>query len=265
MIIVIFTSLPIQGKNAIVIHELSNHFAGLKVVAIDRSNGKYRKNRIQKLWRQLKKQGILKFTKKLIDRPSLNKCRQEWKIEMNDEFRLLFPYEYSTVLPDYVVDSVNGKNTERTIQEIHPDLLIQLGAGILKPNIFNIPKYFTLNMHHGIAPKIKGGDSIFWANYFGKKEWLGITIHKIDVGIDTGEVLIRKWYEGHWGLHPARIFARLTRDGLTEMIALLNSMQSGVIPIPIDTSCEKSTYKSFFNSSQYNSLKKNNWNPISFQ
>ncbi|MBV8232444.1 MAG: hypothetical protein JO329_20880 [Planctomycetaceae bacterium] len=46
-------------------------------------------------------------------------------------------------------------------------------------------KIGTLNLHHGIAPSIRGMNSIYWALWEGRPEWIGSTVHFIDKGIDT--------------------------------------------------------------------------------
>jgi folate-dependent phosphoribosylglycinamide formyltransferase PurN len=90
------------------------------------------------------------------------------------------------------VKDVNGLETEAVIRGLQPDLMIQCGAGILKENIFSIPKMGTLNVHHGIAPEVRGVSSTFWSMYYGLHECIGVTVHFIDKTLDTGVVILQK-------------------------------------------------------------------------
>ena len=43
-------------------------------------------------------------------------------------------------------------------------------------------------------PHIRGLDSMYWGIYYGKQRWVGATVHYIDEGIDTGQVILKKEY-----------------------------------------------------------------------
>ena len=57
---------------------------------------------------------------------------------------------------------------------------------ILKPNIVNNKKCY--NFHPGILPEYKGSGICSWA-IINKEEYMGTTLHIIDEGVDTGEVI----------------------------------------------------------------------------
>jgi hypothetical protein len=112
---------------------------------------------------------------------------------------LLHRLDRPSAVPDlqkvHIVASVNGLEATQTIRNLQPDVIIQAGAGILRPNIFVQGKIGTLNLHHGIAPLIRGVSSIRWALLEERTEWIGSTIHWIDEGIDTGGVLAYHFVE----------------------------------------------------------------------
>jgi methionyl-tRNA formyltransferase len=92
----------------------------------------------------------------------------------------------------HYVKAVNSKSTEKKIKKLNPDLIIQCGAGIIKENIFSIPPKGTINIHHGIAPELRGIASSFWGMYYGLNEYIGTTVHFIDKTLDTGAVIVQK-------------------------------------------------------------------------
>jgi len=85
--------------------------------------------------------------------------------------------------------AVNDELSEHFLKETKPDLIIQAGAGILKQNIFSLAAKATINLHHGIAPEIRGIESTFWCMYYGIKDKIGVTCHFIDATLDTGVII----------------------------------------------------------------------------
>lgn len=76
------------------------------------------------------------------------------------------------------------------LKKLKPDLGIVCGTGIIKDFIFTIPKLGCINYHNGLLPEFRGCASIFWALYH--KGEVGYTIHKVNSGIDKGEIILRK-------------------------------------------------------------------------
>jgi len=113
------------------------------------------------------------------------------------------------------------------MSELAPDVIIQAGAGIVGPMILDIPKIGSLNIHHGIAPSIKGMNSMLWALWYGRRDWLGATLHWMDESIDTGapivhirtkqELTTRKYGEVFFEL------TELVCDGLAKALLQLES------------------------------------------
>jgi methionyl-tRNA formyltransferase len=62
------------------------------------------------------------------------------------------------------------------------------GSPILKPELFEIPRCGTLGIHHGKVPAYRGNKTTFWAMYNGEAT-AGVTIQKINQGLDTGSIV----------------------------------------------------------------------------
>jgi methionyl-tRNA formyltransferase len=43
-------------------------------------------------------------------------------------------------------------------------------------------------MHTGISPRYRGSDTVFWALHNEEPEWVGVTIHALDAGLDSGPI-----------------------------------------------------------------------------
>jgi methionyl-tRNA formyltransferase len=73
-----------------------------------------------------------------------------------------------------------------------PDVGLVYGSPILRPELFEIPRLGTLGIHHGRMPEYRGKKTTFWALYNGDPT-AGVTIQKINAGLDTGTIVA----EGH--------------------------------------------------------------------
>ena len=112
-----------------------------------------------------------------------------------DKFEDRFFEEVSDKIDDkkmIEVYSVNHKSLAKYIKEFKPDLGITFGTGLVKPFIFNIPKWGTINIHRGCIDSYRGLDSDLWALYNKEFNKIDVTIHYIDEKLDTGDVLLKK-------------------------------------------------------------------------
>jgi methionyl-tRNA formyltransferase len=70
-----------------------------------------------------------------------------------------------------------------------PDLIVVAAFGqILPQGLLDVPKFGCLNVHTSLLPKYRGAAPIQWAVLNGETE-TGVTIMKMDAGLDTGEIV----------------------------------------------------------------------------
>lgn len=75
------------------------------------------------------------------------------------------------------------------LRELKPDLMVVVAYGqILPQTILDLPRYGCLNVHTSLLPKYRGAAPIQWAIADGEPE-TGVTIMKMDAGLDTGPIL----------------------------------------------------------------------------
>ncbi len=73
-----------------------------------------------------------------------------------------------------------------------PDLIVVAAFGqILKPEVLDLPRYGCLNVHASLLPRWRGAAPINAAILHGDEE-TGVTIMKMDVGLDTGAMLAKR-------------------------------------------------------------------------
>ena len=76
------------------------------------------------------------------------------------------------------------------IKEFAPDVMIVVAYGqILRKNVLDIPRLGCFNVHASLLPRLRGASPIQHAILEGD-EYAGVTIMKVDEGLDTGDMLI---------------------------------------------------------------------------
>lgn len=94
-----------------------------------------------------------------------------------------------------LVNSANGAKCIEQLQQINPDIVLVNGTRILSKKLLNsIPAIF-INMHAGITPLYRGVHGGYWALTQRDLSNCGVTIHKVDAGVDTGDTLYQQTIE----------------------------------------------------------------------
>ena len=97
---------------------------------------------------------------------------------------------------DYIIWDNNNNVFNKIFElKIKIDFLVSVNFPyILKKKILNIPKIYSLNIHGSYLPKYRGSAPIVWALINGEKN-SGVTVHKMDDGIDTGDIIIQEKFD----------------------------------------------------------------------
>lgn len=87
------------------------------------------------------------------------------------------------------VSSANAPETIEALKALAPKVVVINGTRILSRAVLqSVPAPF-INMHAGITPRYRGVHGGYWALARGEAEHCGVTVHLVDPGVDTGEVL----------------------------------------------------------------------------
>jgi hypothetical protein len=84
--------------------------------------------------------------------------------------------------------SPNSASAERFIRDCAPDMTLALCKNLLAERIWSIPPLGTFVMHPGICPEYRNAHGCFWALANDDLGKVGMTLLKIDRGVDTGPV-----------------------------------------------------------------------------
>jgi folate-dependent phosphoribosylglycinamide formyltransferase PurN len=88
----------------------------------------------------------------------------------------------------HTASDIHAREVRERIQALEPDLGLVYGSPILRPSIFQIPRFGSLGIHHGTLPSYRGKKTTFWEMARGESE-AGVTIQRIGKGLDSGAIV----------------------------------------------------------------------------
>ena len=92
---------------------------------------------------------------------------------------------------------------------------------ILPDKLLNTVRGGIINLHPSLLPIGRGADPIAWSIIDQRKQ--GITIHKIDAGLDTGVILSQKDIDTNIGMNSGEIYELATQLLFDELVIIFSS------------------------------------------
>ena len=156
----------------------------------------YQATNISKLKKNIKKHGLIYIPW----RTYVYMCRFVKKIITDNLYKILLIDEIEDDLIERCRDlgisihniaNIHTNEGIELVSSLECDILAVCGTGILRKQIFTLPKIKTINLHQGEVPKYRGAPPGFWELFNGEKQ-AGVTIHFIDEGVDTGDIILQQ-------------------------------------------------------------------------
>jgi len=165
---------------------------------------------------------------------------RRWERRELERLRARFPDRSDA--PETLVGSPNSTDAEAFIRGCQPDLVIARCKTLLHERLFSIPRLGTYVMHPGICPEYRNAHGCFWAMAGDDPGNVGMTLLKIDRGVDTGPVY--GYFRVDANPHESHIITqhRVVLDHLDAIRAKLQEIETGEA-IPIDTAGRRSAEK----------------------
>ena len=111
----------------------------------------------------------------------------------NETFRSMRDVAACYKFPVAICNDQNAVDSIAQLKKWSPDVIVFTGGNILRKQLLDVPRLGVLNVHLGLLPEVRGMSTPEWSLL--KRVPVGITIHYMDAGIDTGPILQR--YEFH--------------------------------------------------------------------
>lgn len=142
-----------------------------------------------------------------------------------------------------IVDEANALNVpvfcparadDRTflagLRELAPDLFIAAGYGlILRREVLAMPRLLAANFHASLLPLYRGRHPVFWT-LRGDERWAGLTVHAVDPGIDTGDILYQVKVRTRRNDTVAALYERIMARSVALVAKLLQDAEQGTVP-----------------------------------
>jgi hypothetical protein len=208
------------------------HLAGIVLIAGDGS----RRWRVAR--REIARRGLLAFVDavafRIYARLRLSRSDAAWAAAEVCRLRSRYPVSLDGI-PTVTVTDPNSAPARSFIAALRPDLIIARCKFILAPDVFELARFGTYALHPGICPEYRNAHGCFWALSRRDLDRVGMTLLRIDRGIDTGPVLLQatcpfdEVRESHHVIQSRVVFENLDRIGHT-----LLAVARGQPPSPID-------------------------------
>ena len=120
----------------------------------------------------------------------------------------------------------NGEGIE-ILKETNPDVVIVVAYGKILPKDFlDFPQYGCINIHGSLLPKYRGAAPIQRCVLDGEK-YAGVTSMQMDVGLDTGDMLLKMQTEIGENETSGELFDRVAVMGAELLVKTLDALEKG--------------------------------------
>lgn len=116
-----------------------------------------------------------------------------------------------------------------------PQVLVVVAFGrILPKQVLDAAPLGAINVHFSLLPTLRGAAPVQWALARGERE-TGVTTFRLDLGVDTGDLLLQKRVAIDAGEHAPALLARLSAVGAALLVETLAGLENrSIIPSPQD-------------------------------
>lgn len=128
----------------------------------------------------------------------------------------------------YQFNKISREGAE-ILSSLNADLFITCAYGqILSKQILDIPKYGTFNIHASLLPAYRGAAPVQWSLINGEKT-TGITIMRTDIGVDTGDIILKNPIDILENETSGELLHRLSVLGAESILQALEQLENGTI------------------------------------
>lgn len=163
-------------------------FTDLVGMVIIDEKGQHTKTRVRK---EVERIGWLRFLDVIAFRAYyglfLNRADSAWVTRTLDDLAARYPAVPASC-EQLVTSDPNGPDVQAFLERLRPDLMVARCKRILKERIFAVPRTGTYVLHPGICPEYRNAHGCFWALARRDLDKVGLTLLRIDKGVDTGPV-----------------------------------------------------------------------------
>lgn len=159
---------------------------------------KERRSRMwQRIRREIKRVGFLRFLDVLAFRVyyRLVWARRDaaWSTSEIKRLKQRYPVTPMGVMTLVTADP-NSESVKTFLRWVRPNIMLARCKTLLRQDIFSVPTHGSYVLHPGICPEYRNAHGCFWALVNRDKQKVGMTLLRVDPGVDTGPMLLQSSY-----------------------------------------------------------------------
>jgi methionyl-tRNA formyltransferase len=127
-------------------------------------------------------------------------------------------------IPVWEVGTLSAAPTRALLANVQPDLIAVACFPYIFPHtLLQLPRYGCLNLHPSLLPAYRGPIPLFWMARQGERQ-AGVTLHFMDEGLDTGDIVAQTAFDWHDGISGADLERRCTEEGAKLLLAAVEQL-----------------------------------------
>jgi phosphoribosylglycinamide formyltransferase 1 len=87
--------------------------------------------------------------------------------------------------------AINAPETVELVKKLNPRVIAIHSTGLIKEPLIEAFPRRLINLHAGLSPYYRGSGTNVWPFFNKELEYVGMTIHYIDIGIDSGDIILQ--------------------------------------------------------------------------
>ena len=130
-------------------------------------------------------------------------------------------------IPVWEVGSLSDASTLELITALQPELIVVACFPHIFPvALLQLPRYGCLNLHPSLLPAYRGPAPLFWLARQNERH-TGVTLHQIDEGLDTGDIVAQVSFDRPEGISEAGLEQRCAELGADLLLSAVEQLKYG--------------------------------------
>ena len=160
-------------------------------------------------------------------RPVIDKIKRA--LDKGKDNQSLRSFASQISVPYYLLKKGVRNDLANFVLKLKPDIIcVASMSELLKEEVFSIPPYGAINFHPALLPNYRGPKSLFWCYYFMESQ-AGATIHYIDKGEDTGDIIKQRSIPIYLGMQSDELVKKIISAGTALMLEALADISRGTV------------------------------------
>lgn len=138
-----------------------------------------------------------------------------------------YPYWKQADVRRVPLNHIKSTSTKNRIRDYEPELILSLfSKELLPPDVIKLPPAGCWNLHPALLPDYKGVSPTFWA-LADSADHTGVTLHTVDTGIDTGNIIDQVEISLHGIRSEHDLYMKCTVQGIKLLQKALQKVLQG--------------------------------------